>query len=99
MLNSNKIENLINEIKYIIKSNEIFDENYIFNYAKNYAKENNIEISKGEIKCIINNTIIELKNSNIINAINDEIYYKNEITFKNSSNDELNTYLDTNSLI
>ena len=79
MLNSNKIENLINEIKILINNSEIFDENCIFDYAKNYAKDHKIEIGKGEIKSIIYNIINQIKNSEIHYNIGDSTYTKNEI--------------------
>ena len=74
MLNSNKIEKLKNIIKTYISSAEMFDENYIFSLAKNYVKENQIEITKGEIKCIINNLINEITNSKKHLNIGENIY-------------------------
>lgn len=64
MLNSEKIGNLRNMIINYINNAEIFDENCIFTMAKNYVKENKIEITKGEIKSIINNLILDLININ-----------------------------------
>ena len=70
MLNSKKIENLKYIIINYINNSEIFDENYIFNLAKNYAKENKIEITKGEIKTLIYN----IKICNEIKTDEDKIY-------------------------
>jgi len=89
MLNSSKIENLKLFIINQIKNAEIFDENYIFNLAKNYVKENKIEITKGEIKSIINNLINELKNNDKINKIDEELYYRNKIEFEQNPINEL----------
>ena len=88
MLNHSKIENLKNVIINYIENTEIFDENYIFTMSKNYVKENNIEISKGEIKSIISNLINELKNKEKIQQ-NVDLYYKNEVEFNNNPIDIL----------
>ena len=81
MLNSTKIENLKSLIINQIKGSEIFDENHVFTLAKNYAKENNIEISKGEIRSIINSLIILLKNQGKIKNLDNTTYYSNNIEY------------------
>ena len=63
MLNAEKIQILKDNItKFIIYSKNI-DEKYIFDYAKQQAKDMQIEISKGAIKSLIYDII----NSNSIN--------------------------------
>jgi len=99
MENSNKIQLLKNIIINYIKNAEIIDENYFFTMAKNYVKENKIEITKGEIKSIINNLINELKNNNKIKAINEELYYRNEIEFEKNPINELINSIENDFLI
>ena len=99
MLNSNKIENLINEIKILINNSEIFDENCIFDYAKNYAKDHKIEIGKGEIKSIIYNIINQIKNSEIHYNIGDSTYTKNEIKLEKTPLKELFNSIENDFLI
>ena len=99
MLNPNTIENLKNTIINYIKNTEIFDENYIFTLAKNYAKENEIEISKGEIKTIINNLIIELKNNKKFENIDNETYHKSNIEFNHNPLKELCSFIENDYLI
>lgn len=62
MSNTEKIKILKENIKNIIKNSIDIDENYIFNFAKQQAKEMRIEITKGEIKTIINELLIISKN-------------------------------------
>lgn len=53
MLNHEKIKILKENIFVFIQNTKNFDENHIFEYAKQQAKEMRIEISKGELKSII----------------------------------------------
>lgn len=53
MTNAEKIQILKDNIANIIKNTMQVDENYIFNFAKQQAKEMQIEITKGEIKSIV----------------------------------------------
>lgn len=99
MLNSQKKENLINEIKNIINNSEIIDENYIFTFAKNYTKEHSIEISKGEIKSIINNLINQFKNNGKIKNIDSDLHCKNEIEFEKNPLQQLITSTEKDFLI
>jgi len=62
MSNTEKIKILKENIKNLIKNSIDIDENYIFNFAKQQAKEMRIEITKGEIKTIINELLIISKN-------------------------------------
>ena len=61
MTNSDKILKLQENIYYIFKKNDSFDENQIYNFAKQQAKEMKIEITMGEIKSIIYDLINEIK--------------------------------------
>ena len=99
MLNSNKIESLKQLIVNYIKSTEIFDENYIFTIAKNYVKENKIEITKGEIKSIIYNAINQLKNNNKIKNIDENLYLQNPIEFENNPLQQLINEIENDFLI
>ena len=53
MHNEEKIQILKENIINYIKNSKSIDENLIFNFAKQQAKEMQIEISKGEIKSIV----------------------------------------------
>ena len=53
MRNSEKIQILKEKIFNYIRSSLNIDENLVFNFAKQQAKEMQIEISKGEIKSIV----------------------------------------------
>jgi len=99
MLNSEKIGNLRNMIINYINNAEIFDENYIFNLSKNYVKKHNIEITKGEIKSIINNIIQELKNCEKIKNLDNELYYKNKFEFEKNPIKNLLNSIDTDYII
>ena len=57
MNNSEKLQILKNSIISIIQNTMTVDEIYLFNFAKQQAKEMRIEISKGEIKSIICNIL------------------------------------------
>ncbi|MBO5954729.1 MAG: hypothetical protein J6Q13_02025 [Clostridia bacterium] len=61
MSNADKIEILKENIIIFIKTKETLDENAIFNFAKQQAKEMKIEITMGEIKSIIYDLINEIK--------------------------------------
>lgn len=63
MSNSEKIQILKENIKNYIINSKILDENCIFNFAKQQAKEMRIEISKGEIKSIIYEIISSISSS------------------------------------
>ena len=80
MTNSEKIQILKDNIKSLIINLKIDDENYLFNFAKQQAKEMQIEITKGELKVIVNN---------IISIAQAEEYYKNSIFEDNLSPLEL----------
>lgn len=64
MQNHQKIKTLKNEIKNYIKNMIEIDENLVFNFAKQQAKEMKIEISKGEVKSIVYEIISKLKEAN-----------------------------------
>ena len=95
MKNSEKIQILKENIVNYIKNLRSVDENHIFNFAKLQAKEMRIEITKGEIKSIINNIISSLHvQANNIDYFEHELSYDlnqfqsfNE--FKNPFNDLL----------
>ena len=53
MLNAEKIQKLKDIIEKYIFYSKTIDENYIFDFAKQQAKQMQIEISKGAIKSII----------------------------------------------
>lgn len=57
MTNAEKIIILKENIKNLILNSQNSDENYIFEFAKQQAKEMRIEISKGELKGIVFNMI------------------------------------------
>lgn len=59
MTNSEKIQILKDNIAKIIRNTMRVDANYLFNFAKNQAKEMKIEISNGEIKTVINDVTNE----------------------------------------
>ena len=61
MLNCKKIEILKQNIADLIKGSNEIDENTIFDFAKQQAKEMRIEITKGEIKSIVINIITSMK--------------------------------------
>lgn len=64
MTNAEKIVVLKENIKNLIINLNINDENYIFKFAKQQAKEMRIEISKGELKGIIYEIINLISSSN-----------------------------------
>ena len=72
MSNTEKIKILKENIKNLIKNSTDIDENYIFNFAKQQAKEMRIEITKGEIKTIINELLI-ISKSKTENSLDDEL--------------------------
>ena len=67
MKNSEKIKILKQNIVKLINNTKNTDEEFLFNFAKIQRKEMQIEISKGEIKGLINNILFELNHEKLIN--------------------------------
>ena len=78
MLNSEKIKILKQNLIKLIKNSENIDENYIFNFAKKQRKEMQIEISKGELKSIVNSILYLNRQTNSQNRYDVE-YSNNKI--------------------
>lgn len=61
MTNAEKIQILKENIQICLNNSKNINETEIFNYAKQRAKEMQIEITKGEIRSIINEILLYYK--------------------------------------
>lgn len=61
MQNSEKIKILKQNIIKLLKNSKNIDEHHLFIFAKRQRKEMQIEISKGELKSLITNMLVEFK--------------------------------------
>lgn len=86
MTNSEKIQILKENIFNFINDAKILDENVIFNFAKQEAKEMRIEITKGEIKSIVYE-ILATTNS-ILTAVNTTLDNSAPLLYKNFEDED-----------
>lgn len=94
MSNAEKIEILKQNIKNFIINLKIDEENSIFNFAKQQAKEMRIEITMGEIKSIIYDIInsIKIRSNHYILEQSDDFNFNQNISQKLIETSELITF-------